>query len=166
MNPEEGELRPQIQDRFGLRVVVRPLENPPDRLEAYRRVQAYQANPHQVIATYLEETAQIKYEIQLARECLHKVVLPDDVATQGLNLIAQMHIESLRAEITLFETARAHAAAAGRQSVTSEDLRAVAPMALRLRRSGFMQAYFTRQKDEEAELTVLIDVALQHPPVD
>jgi magnesium chelatase subunit I len=105
-------------------------------------------------------------EIQTARECLHKVTLPNDVAAQGLNLIAQMRIESLRAEITLFEAARAHAAAAGRQVISSEDLRAVAPMALRLRRSGFTQAYFARQKDEEAELTVLIDAALQHPSVD
>jgi magnesium chelatase subunit I len=77
-----------------------------------------------------------------------------------------MHIESLRAEITLFETARAYAAAAGRQVVSSEDLRVVAPMALRLRRSGFIQEYFTRQKDEEAELAGLIDTVLQRPSVE
>jgi magnesium chelatase subunit I len=163
MNPEEGELRPQIQDRFGLRVVVRPLEDSQERLEAYRRVQMHRDNPRQVISAYLDDTAEVQAEIQLARECLPKVVLPEEVAAQGLRLIAQMHIESLRAEITLFETARAYAAAAGRQVVSSEDLRVVAPMALRLRRSRFIQEYFTRQKDEEAELAGLIDTVLQRP---
>ncbi len=166
MNPEEGELRPQIQDRFGLRVVVRPLEDSQERLEAYRRVQMHRDNPRQVISAYLDDTAEVQAEIQLARECLPKVVLPEEVAAQGLRLIAQMHIESLRAEITLFETARAYAAAAGRQVVSSEDLRVVAPMALRLRRSGFIQEYFTRQKDEESELAGLIDTVLQRPSVE
>jgi magnesium chelatase subunit I len=160
MNPEEGELRPQIQDRFGLRVVVRPLEVSQERLEAYRRVQMYRANPRRVIAAYNNETAQVQAEIQHARESLPKVDLSDDVAAQGLRLIAQMGIESLRAEITLFETARAYAAAAGNLVVSTDDLHAVAPMALRLRRSGFMQKYFARQKDEEAELTDLINTIL------
>jgi magnesium chelatase subunit I len=166
MNPEEGELRPQIQDRFGLRVIVQPLENSQERLEAYRRVQLYRAKPRQVISAYLEETAQVKMEIQLARDLLQNVILPDEIAAQGLKLIDQMRIESLRAEITLFEAARAYAAAAGCQVVSSQDLRAVAPMALRLRRSGFIQTYFAHQKDEEAELMGLIDAAIQQPTVD
>jgi len=157
MNPEEGGLRPQIQDRFGLRVVVRPLEVPEDRLEVYRRVQAYHTNPRQVIASFDEETLQAKDEIQIARENLTKVTLPDPIATQGLNLISRMEIGSLRAEITLFESARAYAAADGRLEVTAQDLRIVAPMALRMRRSVFMQEYFSRQKDEEAQLSNVIE---------
>jgi magnesium chelatase subunit I len=160
MNPEEGGLRPQIQDRFGLRVVVRPLEDSEERLEAYRRVHAYRANSHQVIAAYAEETSLIQAEIQLARLNLPKVTLPDEVATRGMNLISKMRIESLRAEITLFEAARAHAAADGRLAVSTGDLRVVAPMSLRLRRSGFMQEYFARQKDEESELAGMIDTIL------
>ena len=57
MNPEEGQLRPQIQDRFGLRVLVRGLTNTPDRLEVYRRVSAYQANPHALRAAWVAEDA-------------------------------------------------------------------------------------------------------------
>lgn len=162
MNPEEGGLRPQIQDRFGLRVVVRPLEESGERLEAYRRVQSHRANPRQVIATYAPETAQVQAEIQAARENLPKVALPDEVAAQGLSLIARLRIESLRAEITLFEAARAHSAADGRLEVTPGDLRAVAPLALRLRKSGFMQEYFARHNEEEAELDGLIDTSLQY----
>jgi magnesium chelatase subunit I len=156
MNPEEGGLRPQIQDRFGLRVVVRPLDEPQERLEVYRRVQSYRTNPRQVISDYSAETALAQSEIQLARENLSKVTLTDEVAAQGLSLVGRMHIESLRAEITLFESARAYAAADGRLEVTPSDLRAIAPMALRLRRSGFMQEYITRHKDEEAEISGVI----------
>jgi Mg-chelatase subunit ChlI len=65
-------------------------------------------------------------------------------------------IDSLRAEIAWFEAARAFTAADGRIKVTSEDLRAVAPMTLRLRRSAFMAEYFSGQEGEEMELTTLL----------
>jgi magnesium chelatase subunit I len=152
MNPEEGNLRPQILDRFGLRVVVRGLEDPTDRLEAYRRVQAYQGSPRGVTSAYAEETTLAQAEIQSAREILPRVTLSDGTAQMGLDLIARLQIDSLRAEITLFEAARAYAAADGRLETTSADLRIVAPLALRLRRSSFMQDYFDRQKQEEDEL--------------
>ena len=67
-----------------------------------------------------------------------------------------MGIDSLRAEITWFESARAYAAADGRDEVTMDDLIAVAPMALRLRRSQFMNEYFKGQLGEEKELTLLL----------
>ena len=161
MNPEEGGLRPQIQDRFGLRVVVRPLDESKDRLDVYRRVQAHRANPRHVIAAYSQETRQAQGEIQAARGTLPKVIIPDGVADQGLKLISGLRIESHRAEITLFEAARAYAAADGRLQVTPADLREVASLALRLRRSGFMQEYIARQEEEEVELTGIIDAVFQ-----
>ncbi len=68
MNPEEGRLRPQILDRFGLRVIVRGLENSEERLEAYRRVQAYLANPRRMIGQFAEEMEAAASEIRIARE--------------------------------------------------------------------------------------------------
>jgi magnesium chelatase subunit I len=68
-----------------------------------------------------------------------------------------MGIDSLRAEITWFEAARAHAAADGRDEVTKQDLQTVAPMALRLRRSRFMEEYFSGQQTEEDEIASLTD---------
>jgi magnesium chelatase subunit I len=65
-------------------------------------------------------------------------------------------IDSLRAEITWFEAARAYSAADGRMEVTSDDLKAVAPMCLRLRRSIFMSEYFTNQQSEEDEMGELL----------
>jgi len=156
MNPEEGRLRPQILDRFGLRVVVRGLESSSERLEAYRRVVAYLNNPRAMIALYAGEMDSAAEEIQSARVRLPQVVLPDSVARPAIALVQKMGIDSLRAEITWFEAARAYASADGRQAVTPEDLKAVAPMALRLRRSRFMTDYFGSQKGEEEELDGLL----------
>jgi magnesium chelatase subunit I len=157
MNPEEGRLRPQIMDRFGLRVIVRGLEDPSERLEAYRRVQAYLSNPHGMASMYGSEMVAAAEEIQSARELLPKVNLPDRVARPAIKLVQKMGIDSLRAEITWFEAARAYAAADGRNKVSSEDLQAIAPMALRLRRSQFMTEYFSSQAGEEEEMQGLLD---------
>jgi magnesium chelatase subunit I len=152
MNPEEGRLRPQILDRFGLRLLVRGLEDQEERLEAYRRASAYITNPKQVVAMFVDETIQARDEIEAARALLPQVVLPDGVAQVGLGLIRGLGIDSLRAEITLFEAARALAAADARREATAEDVRQVAPIALRLRRSAFMDQYFHDQRGEEAEI--------------
>jgi magnesium chelatase subunit I len=157
MNPEEGKLRPQILDRFGLRVIVRGLEADHERLEAYRRVQSYLANPRQLTALFAEETLAAAREIQSARERLLRVSIPDKVARQAIKLVKKMGIDSLRAEITWFEAARAHAAADGRLKVQPSDLREVASMALRLRRSRFIVDYFNDQQKEEDELGINLD---------
>ncbi|GAB4501058.1 MAG: ATP-binding protein [Anaerolineales bacterium] len=156
MNPEEGKLRPQILDRFGLRVIVRGLENADERLEAYRRVHAYLTNPRALIQQYAAESAQAAEEIQQARARLRAVTISDEVASQAIALIQGLGIDSLRAEITWFESARAYAAADARQSVSAADLAAVAPICLRLRRSAFMNDYFKGQAEEENEMTGLL----------
>jgi magnesium chelatase subunit I len=157
MNPEEGQLRPQIMDRFGLRVIVHGLADMDARLEAYRRVQAYQTNPRLTSAQYAEATETARTEIQIARDLLPQVELSDEVAWLGLSLIERLKIDSLRAEITLFGAARAHAIADGRLEVSADDLQVVAPMALRLRRSTFIRDYFKQQEPEEQELIGIIE---------
>jgi len=157
MNPEEGRLRPQILDRFGLRVIVKGLENASERLEAYRRVQAYLTNPRQMIGQFSAEMEAAASEILAARERVRKVIIPDKIATPAIQLVQRMGIDSLRAEITWFESARAYAAADGRDEVTPDDLKAVASMALRLRRSQFMNEYFKGQLGEEKEMNALLN---------
>ena len=156
MNPEEGRLRPQILDRFGLRVIVRGLEDPSERLEAYRRVQAYLANPRGMIGQFSAEMEAAASEIRSARERLNQVAVPDRIANPAIKLVQSIGIDSLRAEITWFESARAHAAADSRDEITFDDLRTVAPMTLRLRRSQFMNEYFKGQAGEEKELNELL----------
>jgi magnesium chelatase subunit I len=156
MNPEEGRLRPQILDRFGLRVIVRGLEDAGERLEAYRRVNAYLANPRQMIAQFAAEMEAAAAEIRSARERVQKVQLPDKVANPAIQLVQKMGVDSLRAEITWFEAARAYAAADSRDEVSFDDLKAVASMTLRLRRSSYMNEYFKGQQGEEKEMRTLL----------
>ncbi len=152
MNPEEGRLRPQILDRFGLRVNVRGATEKEQRLQIYNRVRAYRANPAQFIKQWELETTSVLEEIILARDILDKTTLEDQAVDVGLELVHKLNIDSHRAEYTMFEAARAHAAADGRIKATLEDIRAVAPMALRQRRSEFMNNFFDRQKEEDREI--------------
>lgn len=162
MNPEEGKLRPQILDRFGLRLVVHGLADPAERLEAYRRVRTYLNNPLATIASYADQTLTVRHEIQSARNLMPQVKLTPEAEQAGLDVVRRIEIDSLRAEITLFEAARAYAAADGRTAVTSADVRAIAPMAVRLRRSQFMVDYFSAQQGEEKEISRLLDEVI--PP--
>ncbi|MGH2605280.1 MAG: ATP-binding protein [Anaerolineales bacterium] len=157
MNPEEGRLRPQILDRFGLRVAVTGLHRQSDRLEAYRRSVAYRNSPRQVISAYGEATDQARAEVMAARAALPNAALSSQAERFGLGVIERLGIDSLRAEITLFEGARAHAVADGRTEATPADVRAVAPMALRLRRSIRIRGDTIRgSAAEETELRRLL----------
>jgi magnesium chelatase subunit I len=160
MNPEEGNLRPQIMDRFGLRIVVKGLDDKEDRMEAYRRTRAYKENNRAFSAQYAPATRLFKEEIQASREKLSSVELPEEIASTGLELIEKLELDSLRAEITLFEAARAHAAADAREQVTTGDLRVVAPMALRLRRSTYIEQYIADQTSETELLQNAVDELL------
>ena len=107
-------------------------------------------------ATYLGVTLDpelnARGEIQAARNLLPQVGISPEAEKAGLILIQKLQVDSLRAEITLFEAARAYAAADGRTTVTPKDIHVIAPMAVRLRRSKFMVDYFTSQETEEGEI--------------
>ena len=156
MNPEEGRLRPQILDRFGLRINVRGLMEPEERAEIYNRVRAYRRNPTRFIRQWEEETSEAEEDIIVARELLKDTVIPDDVLQCGLELVQKLEIDSHRAEYTMFEAARAYTAADGRVEVTMDDIREVAPMALRQRRSEFMLNFFNNQDVEDKQISDII----------
>jgi magnesium chelatase subunit I len=164
LNPEEGRLRPQILDRFGLRLIVHGLADPAERLEAYHRVRAYLANPQATIAAYADQTLAARAEIQSARQRLPGVTLSPEAEHAGLALVQRLQIDSLRAEITLFEAARAVAAADDCSLVTAAHIRDIAPLALRLRRSQFMHDYFAAQQAEENEIQSLVDNLIPTAP--
>jgi len=161
MNPEEGQLRPQIQDRFGLRVVVGGLDEPSERIEIYHRVRAFRENPYQLLATFLQDTVAFGQEIIRARELLPKVDLLAEAERLGLQLVRELEIPSHRAEITMLEAARAYAAADGRETTTAGDVAAVAPMALRQRRSKFIREYCELAQEEEQEIKAVWHNLLQ-----
>lgn len=152
MNPEEGHLRPQIMDRFGLRVIVFGQTHREERLEVYRRVRAYRDKPAAFLQEWGEQTAAIQEEVGLARELLKETTLNDEAMGLGIELVQQLKIESNRAEYALFEAARAHAAADGRDVADVRDIRFVAPLALRQRRSAFMTEFLEHQQNEDNEI--------------
>ncbi len=152
MNPEEGSLRSQIMDRFGLRIFATGLTDAEERLLAYERTHQYRQSPHRLIQQFKNDTIVARQEIQSARDMLPRVTLPEDVANRGVHLIQELGIDSLRAEITLFEAAKGYAAADARTQVELSDLIEVAPMALRLRNSEFLQNFFEKSRTEEDQL--------------
>jgi len=157
MNPEEGRLRPQIMDRFGLRVSVRGLTEQENRLEVYRRIRNFRHNRTRFIRDWEEATAETQNDIAVAREILKETIVTDEALDAGLQLVRQLDIDSHRADHTMFEAARAYAAADGRIKATVDDLRAVAPIALRQRRSEFMVNFFHNQADEDEQIRNSLD---------
>ncbi len=157
MNPEEGDLRPQIMDRFGLRVIVRGLERKEDRLEIYKRVRAYRENPRTFLIEWAALTSQIREEVGLARDLLKETTVSDETLELGITLVHSLGIDSTRAEFTMFEAARAHAAADGRDVADVRDLRFVAPLALRQRRSVYMNEFFDHQLHEDSQINTTFD---------
>lgn len=157
MNPEEGRLRPQILDRFGLRVNVRGLSTKEERLEVYERVRAYREKPKQFIRQWSAATTDTREEIILARDLLKETTISGEALELGLSLVQHLEVDSHRAEYTMFEAARAYAASDGRDVTTVNDIRAVAPMALRQRRSQFMVSFFESQHQEDEQIRAHID---------
>lgn len=157
MNPEEGRLRPQILDRFGLRVNVRGLTAKEERLEVYQRVRAYRQSATQFLHEWELATAEVRDEVIFARELLKQTTLAPEAMDLGLALVQELGIDSHRAEYTLFEAARAYAASDGRDVASVSDVRTVAPMALRQRRSDFMTRFFEGQREEDDHIRAHID---------
>ncbi len=161
MNPEEGRLRPQLMDRFGLRAVVKGLADKEERYLVYQRASQYRQNPDGFAAAYAEATLTLAAEIQAARDRLPQIMINPSARALGLSLVKQMAIDSHRAEITLFEAALAYAAADERQEVAPEDVQAVAHIALRLRQSPALEQFFVEQMAEDSQLQKLLT---QEPP--
>ncbi len=157
MNPEEGKLRPQILDRFGLRVLVGGLTDADERMLVYERMRDYRTSPRAFIKVFEGETIAAREDIYTARELLPSVVVSPEAQELGLRLVQELNVHSHRAEFTMFEAARAYAAADLRDKVTVSDLYAVAPMALRMRRSGFMDEFFAHQQIEDRAIVELFE---------
>ncbi|MBT2429946.1 MULTISPECIES: putative cobaltochelatase [unclassified Streptomyces] len=139
MNPEEGELRPQLLDRFGLTVEVAASRDTDERVEVVRRRLAYDDDPEGFAARWAEEETALRERIAAARALLPRVVLGDGVLRQIAATCAAFEVDGMRADIVMARTATALAAWAGREEVTADDVRQAALLALphRRRRNPF-----------------------------
>lgn len=130
MNPEEGELRPQLLDRFGLAVAISGEADPKVRIELLKRREAFDQDPDAFTAAYREEDMALGRRIAEARECLPDVLIPGHLVGFITEICARNHVAGHRADIVISRAARAHAAWCGRSDVNADDILNVAPMAL------------------------------------
>ena len=139
MNPEEGELRPQLLDRFGLTVEVAAPRDPALRVEVVRRRMAYDADPAAFCARYDEAERALSDRIRAAQKLVAEVELSDEALWSIAELCAAFDVDGLRADLVTARAAVAHAAWHERTSVTTDDIRAAARLSLphRRRRNPF-----------------------------
>lgn len=135
MNPEEGDLRPQLLDRFGLAVDVEPMTDPTERAEVVRRRLAFEANPTRFHAQWAEADRHEGNRIAEAQRLLPAVVVPDSILEALCLRCAREGADGLRADLTIYKAATALAAHEGRTTVTTEDIEVVAELALSHRRT-------------------------------
>jgi magnesium chelatase subunit I len=149
-------------DRLGLRVVVSPLPDPEQRMEVYERNRRFADDPVSFAAGYADETMALAEEIARAKDLLPQVTIPSDIARAAIGLIESLKIQSHRAEIVLLEASRARAAADGRTEVKYEEINVTAPLALRQRRSDFMERFVMESREEDERIARGIDAILGH----
>ena len=132
-NPEEGELRPQLLDRFGLSVEVRTPQDLEARVEILKRCDAYERTPDAFAQDWAKAERKTLRRIARAKDLLPDVVVPDAVLRRASELCIAVGADGLRGELTLMRASRALAALDGKTEVSEVQLRAVAPTALRHR---------------------------------
>lgn len=132
-NPEEGELRPQLLDRFGLSVEVRTPDAIDDRVAIMKRCAAQERDPDAFAAEWQEEEDAVLRQVARGQKRLATIETPDEVMADAAKLCRAVKADGLRGELTLMRAARALAALKGAKKVKREHLLAVAPMALRHR---------------------------------
>jgi magnesium chelatase subunit I len=132
-NPEEGELRPQLLDRFGLSVEVRTPEDIADRVEIMKRCDANEQDGTGFAAAWADEDGKVLKRIAKAKAALPKVETPESILEDMATLCKAVGADGLRGELTLMRGSRALAALDGKKTVTRKHLKEIAPLALRHR---------------------------------
>jgi magnesium chelatase subunit D len=152
MNPEEGELRPQLLDRFGLTVEVAASRDPDERAEVVRRRLAFEAGPAAFAARFEAASRELAQEVVAARARLPQVVLPDAALRQICAVCGRFGVDGMRADLVTARAAIALAAWHGRKEVSTDDIRQAARLALphRRRRDPFDAPGLDEQELEDA----------------
>ena len=158
MNPEEGELRPQLLDRFGLTVEIAAPRDPELRAEVIRRRMAFDRDPAAFVADYSAGEDELRAKIITARSLLPSVRLDDRQLATIARVCGAFEVDGMRADIVTARAAAAHAAWQGRREITKSDIRAAARLALPHRRRrnpfdapGLDEDLLDRLLDEEPE---------------
>jgi Mg-chelatase subunit ChlI len=160
MNPEEGELRPQITDRIGLRVFVRSAPSFEERLEIYRRNAAYAREPRAFAAQYESATKKLRSKLSGAMRRIEAVRVEPAAEAAAIEATARLGIDSHRTEFVALEAASALAAWEGRDAVTPADVARIFPLAARLRRSRLRVEAQSEHLAEDAAIAAALEATL------
>jgi len=154
MNPEEGDVRPQLLDRFGLCVDIKGLADPDSRMEVIRRRQEYDRDPAAFVEAWIAEQATLESAIEAAQERLSDVVLGDKTLRMVATLCAELSVDGHRADLTMCRAGASLAALEGVEEVLVDHIRRVAPMVLAHR---FRRRPFEEGASEEARLSQALE---------
>ena len=141
MNPEEGDLRPQLLDRFGLAVEVEGRFSPEERQLIVKRRIAYEADPHGFMSKWRQTEEEERARVLRSQKLLPQVVVGDDILELITSICAEYDVDGMRGDIVMYKTASTIAAYENRTDVNAEDVREAANLALlhRQRRQPFQQ---------------------------
>jgi Mg-chelatase subunit ChlI len=139
MNPEEGELRPQLLDRFGLCVNIHGIDNTDDRIEIIKRREIFESNPDNFINSWQKKEKDLGEKIQSAKKLYPKVYLNDNMLRKIVELAVHLDIDGHRGEIVMMKAAKTIAAFEQRKEVNIKDIEIAAQLCLphRVRRKPF-----------------------------
>ncbi|MBN2150845.1 MAG: VWA domain-containing protein [Candidatus Lokiarchaeota archaeon] len=164
MNPEEGELRPQISDRLGLAVNIVASKDPKERARISKMVLQFTADTDSVMRVFKDQQDKLRVQVQDARDTLNEVVVPDGFYEGVSKLIAELGIISHRADIVFVRCARAHAALQGRKVVGKDDFKVAFDLALshRLRNLAMLGEQHKDVKDRALDIYAKIEEAIEN----
>ena len=151
MNPEEGDLRPQLLDRFGLSLDIKGEKDVKKRAEVVKKRVAYDMDPEAYIERCRKDLDAMTQKLEKARGLLPKVTASDEIVDAIVSVTIHFGIDGHRADITMLKAAKANAALEGRTEVTKDDIRSTAELVLahRLKRRPFEDAGLDREELEE-----------------
>ena len=151
MNPEEGELRPQLLDRFGLSVEVRGEKDTKERAEVVKRRIKFDENPGLYVEECSKDMNELRNRIIEAKKLVGKIPTDDDVVDMIVSVTTHFSVDGHRADITMMKAAKANAALGGKKAVDKDDIRDVAELVLshRMRRRPFEESIMDTGELEE-----------------
>jgi len=151
MNPEEGDLRPQLLDRFALAVEIHGIRDARDRVLIMERNLAFESDPDGFRKEWLPKEGELSHQIEQARQILDQVSYTQRDLLSIAALTASLNVDGHRSDLVILKTARAHAAFEGRTAITDRDIALAAELALphRIKRGPFQQTTVTMEDLQE-----------------
>ena len=158
MNPEEGDLRPQLLDRFGLSVMVYGEQDPAQRMEVIKRRLAFGDNPAEFVETYKESERALHDRLLEARKLLPTIIPSDDILLKIASISVGVGVDGHRSDITMMHTARAHAAFHGRSLIIDDDIKVAARLTLKHR---MRRLPFEEQGHDEDRIDTVVSAVIE-----